>query len=442
MPGKVNPVIPEVVTQVAAQVIGNDAAITIGGMQGHFELNVFVPLLARNLLDSIKLLASASRLLAEKCVDGIEANREQCERYAELTLSAATALNPYIGYDRASEIVKEAAASGRSLREVAREAGVEDAVLDEALDLRKMAKPHRRTRPSALRARPLTESLRRRISARSAPSRPGHDSLDTSDICRSCARPRKRSSPLCGSTTEGRGNSMPKAFLRWLTAAGVIAAGVVTAATMAVGGAGPVSSDGDTPTLAGGQQPLPLVESDEQRLESDFAFTSKRLRRLHADQPRLRPESFAARRQSTRRSSARRRFRPARRRSPARGRRSARIRSSRRRAARGLRRDERPHRRARHPPEQRPVHPRRGAGRHLALQLGDRERGPRRRTTARRRPSERSRSRRPTTASSTPAPARARSRATRTSATASSSRPTAATRGRTSRTTSTSRASP
>jgi len=142
MPGKVNPVIPEVVTQVAAQVIGNDAAIAIGGMQGHFELNVFVPLIARNLLDSIKLLASASRLLAEKCVDGIEANRSVAEHYAELTLSAATALNPYIGYDKATEIVKEAAASGRSLREVAREAGVEESVLDEALDYRKMAKPH------------------------------------------------------------------------------------------------------------------------------------------------------------------------------------------------------------------------------------------------------------------------------------------------------------
>jgi fumarate hydratase class II len=142
MPGKVNPVIPEVVTQVAAQVIGNDAAIAIGGMQGHFELNVFVPLLARNLLDSIKLLASASRLLAEKCVDGIEANREQCERYAELTLSAAAALNPYIGYDKGSEIVKEAAASGRSLREIAREHGIEESVLDEVLDYRKMAKPH------------------------------------------------------------------------------------------------------------------------------------------------------------------------------------------------------------------------------------------------------------------------------------------------------------
>jgi fumarate hydratase class II len=142
MPGKVNPVIPEVVTQVAAQVIGNDQAITVGGLQGHFELNVFVPLMARNLLDSIKLLASAARLFAEKCVDGIEANREQCERYAELTLSAATALNPYIGYDKATEIVKEAAASGRSIRDVAREAGVEESVLEQALDYRAMAKPH------------------------------------------------------------------------------------------------------------------------------------------------------------------------------------------------------------------------------------------------------------------------------------------------------------
>jgi len=142
MPGKVNPVIPEVVTQVAAQVIGNDQAIAIGGLQGHFELNVFVPLMARNLLGSIKLLASAARLLDEKCVTGIEANREQCESYAELTLSAATALNPYIGYDKAAEIVKKAASSGKSLRDVARAEGVSDEVLDEALDYRKMAKPH------------------------------------------------------------------------------------------------------------------------------------------------------------------------------------------------------------------------------------------------------------------------------------------------------------
>src|SRR3954465_9487242 len=142
MPGKVNPVIPEVVTQVSAQVIGNDAAITIGGMQGHFELNVFIPLMARNLLQSIKLLASASRLLDEKCVSGIEANLEQTERFAEATLAAATALNPHIGYDKATEIVKKAAASGRSLREVAREEGVSEDVLDEALDYRKMARPH------------------------------------------------------------------------------------------------------------------------------------------------------------------------------------------------------------------------------------------------------------------------------------------------------------
>jgi fumarate hydratase class II len=145
MPGKVNPVIPEVVTQVAAQAIGNDAAITVGGLQGHFELNVFVPLIARNLLDSTRLLAAASRLFAERCVDGIEANREQCERYAELTLSAATALNPYVGYDLATEIVKEAAATGRPLRDVARDKGVEERVLDEALDYRAMARPHRRS---------------------------------------------------------------------------------------------------------------------------------------------------------------------------------------------------------------------------------------------------------------------------------------------------------
>jgi fumarate hydratase, class II len=142
MPGKVNPVIPEVVTQVAAQVIGNDAAITVGGLQGHFELNVFVPLLARNILDSVKLLANTSRLFAEKCVAGIEANRENAERYAELTLSAATALNPYIGYDKATEIVQEAAASGRSLREIAREKGVEESILDRALDYRAMANPN------------------------------------------------------------------------------------------------------------------------------------------------------------------------------------------------------------------------------------------------------------------------------------------------------------
>src|SRR4029079_18417665 len=139
MPGKVNPVIPEVVCQVSAQVIGNDAAITVGGLQGNFELNVQIPLMARNLLGSVTLLTSSCRLFAEKCVDGIEANREVCERHGESTLAMATALNPYIGYDRATAIVKDLAASCRTLREVAREHGVDDATLDEALDLRAMA---------------------------------------------------------------------------------------------------------------------------------------------------------------------------------------------------------------------------------------------------------------------------------------------------------------
>jgi len=142
MPGKVNPVIPEVCLQVAAQVIGNDTAITIGGMQGQFELNVRVPLIARNLLQSIKLLTSATTLLAEKCVDGIEANEEVLTRNGESTPAIATALNPYIGYDKGTEIVQEAVASRRTIREVAREKGVDDVTLDKALDLRAMARPH------------------------------------------------------------------------------------------------------------------------------------------------------------------------------------------------------------------------------------------------------------------------------------------------------------
>src|SRR3954452_3368551 len=139
MPGKVNPVLPEVVLQVSAQVIGNDTAITIGGLQGQFELNVRIPLIARNLLQSIRLLTNTSDLFATKCIEGIEANLEGCERSAESTLAVATALNPFIGYDKAADIVKDAAASGRTLREVAREHGVDEATLDEALDLRKIA---------------------------------------------------------------------------------------------------------------------------------------------------------------------------------------------------------------------------------------------------------------------------------------------------------------
>ena len=131
--------IPEVVLQVGAQVIGNDTAITIGGLQGQFELNVRIPLIARNLLQSIHLLSTAGTLFAEKCVEGIQANLEGCERSAESTLAVATALNPFIGYDKATEIVKDASASGRTLREVAREHGVDEATLDKALDLRRIA---------------------------------------------------------------------------------------------------------------------------------------------------------------------------------------------------------------------------------------------------------------------------------------------------------------
>jgi fumarate hydratase class II len=140
MPGKVNPVIPEVVLQVSAQVIGNDTAITVGGLQGQFELNVRIPLIARNLLQSISLLANTAQLFAEKCVDGIEANLPGCERSAESTLAVATALNPFIGYDKAAAIVKEAAASGRPLREVALEAGVSEETYNEAIDLRRIAR--------------------------------------------------------------------------------------------------------------------------------------------------------------------------------------------------------------------------------------------------------------------------------------------------------------
>jgi fumarate hydratase, class II len=140
MPGKVNPVIPEVVLQVAAQVIGNDMAITVAGSQGNFELNVRVPMIARNLLESITVLTAACNLLADKVIDGLQANEDALTRNAESTPAIATALNPHIGYDKATEIVKEAVASRRTIREVALEKGVDEATLDEALDLRKMAR--------------------------------------------------------------------------------------------------------------------------------------------------------------------------------------------------------------------------------------------------------------------------------------------------------------
>jgi fumarate hydratase class II len=139
MPGKVNPVMCEVLTQVSAQVIGNDAAITIGGLSGNFELNVYIPLLARNLLQSILYLAAACREFAARCVDGITANTDRARELVEASLVLVTALNPVVGYDEGAAIAKEAAATGRSLREVALAHGVPADVLDKALDLRAMA---------------------------------------------------------------------------------------------------------------------------------------------------------------------------------------------------------------------------------------------------------------------------------------------------------------
>jgi fumarate hydratase class II len=140
MPGKVNPVLPEVVLQVCAQVIGNDTAITVGGLQGQFELNVRIPLIARNLLQSLHLLASASRAFAEKCVDGIKPNKAGTDASAGATLAVATALNGAIGYDTGTAIVKAATASGRPLREVALEHGVDAKLYDATIDLRRIAR--------------------------------------------------------------------------------------------------------------------------------------------------------------------------------------------------------------------------------------------------------------------------------------------------------------
>jgi fumarate hydratase class II len=141
MPGKVNPVIPEVVTQVAAQVIGNDSAVAVCGMSGAFELNVYMPVIARNLLESITLLASASRLFADSCIAGLEADEQRCRELVEASFPIVTALVPAIGYDTAAEISKEAYRSGRTIREVALEKGVlGEKELDEALDLMKMTR--------------------------------------------------------------------------------------------------------------------------------------------------------------------------------------------------------------------------------------------------------------------------------------------------------------
>jgi fumarate hydratase class II len=141
MPGKVNPVCAEAVTQVAAQVFGNDAAIAFGGSQGNFELNVYMPMMARNLLESLRLLSNVSRIFADKCVDGIEANVARCKEYAEASPSIGTALNPYIGYEAAAKVIKESMRTGKSIRQIVLAKKLMTAEeLDRALDVEAMTR--------------------------------------------------------------------------------------------------------------------------------------------------------------------------------------------------------------------------------------------------------------------------------------------------------------
>ena len=147
MPGKVNPVMAEALTMVCAQVIGNDAAIAFGGAAGSFELNVMLPMLARNVLESVRLLAAISRLFADRCVDGIEADVERCREYAESSPAIVTPLNRYIGYEAAAKVAKQALAQRRTIREVVLENGYVDEgkltveQLDKALDVLGMTHP-------------------------------------------------------------------------------------------------------------------------------------------------------------------------------------------------------------------------------------------------------------------------------------------------------------
>ena len=141
MPGKVNPVAAEAVCQVVAQVMGNDAAVAFGGAAGNFELNVMLPVIGRNLLESIRLLASVSRVFADKCIAGIEANVERMRAFAESSPSIGTALNPFIGYERAAEVIKESTKTGRSIRELVLERGwMTGDELDNALDVLALTK--------------------------------------------------------------------------------------------------------------------------------------------------------------------------------------------------------------------------------------------------------------------------------------------------------------
>jgi fumarate hydratase class II len=152
MPGKVNPVIPEAVCQIVAQVYGNDAAVAFGGAAGNLELNVMLPVIARNLLESIRLIANCSRLLADRCIDGTTADVERCKAYAESSPSIVTPLNSHIGYENAAKVVKKAVADGTTVRQAVFDLGfvgdgegkVTEAELDKALDVLAMAYPHGR----------------------------------------------------------------------------------------------------------------------------------------------------------------------------------------------------------------------------------------------------------------------------------------------------------
>ena len=145
MPGKVNPVIPEAVTQVAAQVIGNDAAITVGGLSGAFELNVYIPMMARNLLESFTLLANVSRLFAQRCIDGLVADEDRLRRLAESSPSIVTPLNSAIGYEEAAAVAKEALKGHKTIRQTVIDRGLigdklSEEELDKRLDVLAMAK--------------------------------------------------------------------------------------------------------------------------------------------------------------------------------------------------------------------------------------------------------------------------------------------------------------
>ncbi|MBA2465251.1 MAG: aspartate ammonia-lyase, partial [Nocardioidaceae bacterium] len=147
MPGKVNPVIPEATCMVVAQVVGNDAAIAFAGASGNFELNVMLPVMARNLLESIRLLSNVTRLLADRCISGIEANVDHCRMLAESSPAIVTPLNRYLGYENAAAVAKQALKAGKTIREVVIESGFVSAgkltedELDTALDVLAMTRP-------------------------------------------------------------------------------------------------------------------------------------------------------------------------------------------------------------------------------------------------------------------------------------------------------------